>query len=143
MYPDYKEDLYGWATANALLLRNGRFREADMEHIIQEIETLGRSSRRELVSRLGVLIAHLMKWEYQKDMRKAGWQGTIERQRIEISDVLDENPSLKPEVDKEMPKAYRYAMAILKEETPLDIKSLPRECPYTSKQCMDDSFYPG
>ena len=142
MHPKYEDDFYGWAMANASLLKKRKFNEADMNHIIEEMEALGRSNRRELVSRLGVLIAHLMKWQYQTSLRKGGWQGTIERQRIEISDVLEENPSLKSQIEEIMPKAYKYALSILKEETPLDLKSLPSECPYTFIQMMDDEFFP-
>lgn len=142
MLPKYEEDFYGWAMANASLLKKGKFNEADMNHIIEEMEALGRSNRRELVSRLGVLIAHLMKWQYQASLRKGGWQGTIERQRIEINDVLEENPSLKSQIEEVTPKAYKYALSILKEETPLDLKSFPSECPYTFVQMIDDGFLP-
>lgn len=142
MYPKHEDDLYGWAVENASLLKQGKFNEADMEHIIQEMETLGRSNKRELVSRLGVLMAHLMKWQYQADKRNKSWKGTIERQRIEISAVLEENPSLKSQIKEIIPKAYKYALAILEEETPLDIQSLPSNCSYDFDQIIDDAFYP-
>jgi hypothetical protein len=140
--PKYEEDFYGWTIANISLLKQGKFNEADMDHIIEEIESLGRSNRRELVSRLGVLIAHLMKWEYQPDLKNKSWKGTIVRQRIDIKDVLEENPSLNSQIDEILMKAYKYALAILEEETPLDLKSVPQKCPYTVQQCLDDEFYP-
>jgi len=67
MRPKYEEDFYGWTVTNISLLKQGKFNEVDMDHIIEEIESLGRSNRRELISRLGVLIAHLMQWKYQPD----------------------------------------------------------------------------
>lgn len=142
MYPRYEDDFYGWTIGNISLLRQRKFNEADMDHIIEEIESLGRSNRRELVSRLGVLIAHLMKWEYQSDLKNKSWKGTIVRQRIDIKDVLEENPSLNSQIDEILVKAYKYSLAILEEETPLDLKSIPQTCPYTVQQCLDDDFYP-
>lgn len=142
MLPKYEEDVYGWAIANASLLKKGKFDEADMNHIIEEMEALGRSNRRELVSRLGVLMAHLMKWQYQSDKRNKSWKGTIVRQRIDINDVLEENPSLKSQIQEIILKSYKYALAILEEETPLDLKSFPSECPYTFIQMLNDEFFP-
>ena len=142
MHPKHDEDFYGWAMANVSLLKKGKYKEADMDKIIEEMETLGRSNKRELVSRSGVLIAHLLKWQYQSDIRNASWEGTIERQRIEIDDLLSENPSLKSHIQEVIPKAYKYAFSILKEETPIDLKLLPAECPYIFEQIMDDAFYP-
>ena len=142
MYPDYEKDFYGWAITNAALLKQGKFSEVDMEHVIGEMESLGRSNRRELVSRLGILIAHLLKWEYQPDLKNKSWKGTIVRQRIDINDVLEENPSLKSQLDTIISKSYRYALAILEEETPLDLKLFPEECRYAFSQIMDEKFYP-
>jgi hypothetical protein len=142
MRPKYNEDLYGWAMENASLLKKGKYKEADMDNIIEEMETLGRSNKRELVSRSGVLIAHLLKWQYQPKIRNSSWEGTIERQRIEIGDLLDENPSLKSRIQDAIPKSYKYALSILKEETPIDLKQLSSQCPYTFDQIMNESFYP-
>jgi hypothetical protein len=145
MHPKHDEDFYGWAMANASLLKKGKYKEADMDKIIEEMETLGRSNKRELVSRSGVLIAHLLKWQYQPDMKEINWKswkGTIVRQRIEIDDLLGENPSLKSHIQEAMSKAYKYAFAILEEETPIDLNLLPSQCPYTFEQIMNDTFYP-
>ena len=142
MYPNHEKDFYGWVLTNARLLKQKKYDEADMDKIIEEIETLGRSNKRELVSRSGVLIAHLLKWQYQAAIRNSSWEGTIERQRIEINDLLDENPSLKSHIQEALPKAYKYALSILKEETPIDLKLLPSQCPYTFDEIMDEGFYP-
>ena len=142
MYPKHDEDLYKWAMMNASLLKQGKYQEADMTNIIEEIEVLGRSNKRELVSRSGVLIAHLLKWQYQPNLRSASWEGTIERQRIEIDDLLEENPSLKSHLQEALLKAYKYAFSILKEETPINLKLLPQECPYNFDEMMREDFYP-
>lgn len=145
MIPGRDQDLYGWAMGNAQLLREGKYQEADMRNIIEEMEILGRSNKRELTSRMGVLIAHLMKWFYQSDIlaqHQKSWEGTIDRERLDLKDLMDENPSLKSFLSEATPKAYKYAKAILKEETTLTIKTLPSECPYTFEQLMDETFFP-
>jgi len=145
MIPKHDEDFYGWAMANASLLKQRKYQEADMDMIIEEMETLGRSNKRELINRMGVLMAHLMKWGYQPTLlplHQKSWKGTIIRQRIDLEDLLSENPSLKSHMQEAMPKAYKYAFAILEEETPLNLKELPVECPYTFEQIMNDEFYP-
>jgi hypothetical protein len=92
----YESDFYAWANEQATLLREGRFAEADVENIADEIESLGRSEKRDLVNRLAVLLAHLLKWQFQPVWRGKSWRLTIKEQRRRLSEHLDENPSLKP-----------------------------------------------
>ena len=61
----YHGDFYAWATEQAALLRAGRLSEADIENIAEEIESIERSEKRELVSRLTVLLTHLLRWQAQ------------------------------------------------------------------------------
>lgn len=142
MRSQYDQDFYAWVTENASLLRQGQLNKIDIENVAEELEAMGRSEKRGLVSHLSVLIAHLMKWQFQEKLRSKSWKITIERQRIEINDVLEENPSLKYQIQEIMPKAYKYALNILKEETPLDSSFLPKECPYTFPQMIDEEFFP-
>ena len=67
----YEEDFAAWAGETARLLRDGRFSEIDVEHVAEEIEDLGKSAKRELLSRLTVLVTHLLKWKLQADKRTA------------------------------------------------------------------------
>lgn len=53
--PLYDRDFYAWANEQAALLREGKLSQADIEHIAQEIESMGRTEKRELISRLTVL----------------------------------------------------------------------------------------
>ena len=82
-------DFYAWANEQAALLRAGRLTEADIENIAEEIESMGRSEKRELVNRLAVLLLHLLKWQFQPALRGNSWRLTIEEHAIELEDHLE------------------------------------------------------
>lgn len=103
----YKDDFYGWTQDQADALRRRSVNEIDWDNLLQEIEDLGTSARRELRSRLGVLIQHLLKWRHQPGQRSRSWAVTIAEQRHQLNDLLEENPSLIPRLDEIMPKAFR------------------------------------
>ena len=84
---EYEEDFYAWTTHNVKLLREGKLSEIDVEHIAEEIESMGKSEKRELLSRLAVLMAHLLKWKFQPARRSKSWALTIKNQRIELDDL--------------------------------------------------------
>ena len=142
MHPKYDEDFYGWAMKNASLLKQGKFSEADMENIIEEMEAMGRSEKSQLVNRFSVLIAHLLKWQLQPDFRGRSWHGTIKEQRRRAKILLKENPSLKNKLEEAFADAYELAVDQIEKETPIDLKLLPAECPYTFEQCLKEDFYP-
>jgi hypothetical protein len=62
--PNYDQDFYAWTMHNAQLLREGRFNEIDRTNIAEELESMGKSQKRALNSRLTVLLAHLLKWRH-------------------------------------------------------------------------------
>lgn len=142
MYPKYEEDVYGWAIHTAQLLRNKRMNELDFDNIIEEMEALGRSEKHELINRLSVLVSHLLKWQYQPQMRSHSWVYSIREQRKQSKIHLKDNPSLKGKLEEILIDAYDVAMSKAAKETTLDEKSFPRECPYTFNQIMSDDFYP-
>jgi len=142
MYPKYEEDFYGWAIANASLLKKGSFNEADMNHIIEELESMGRSEKRELVNRLAVLISHLLKWKLQPGLRGNSWKYTIKEQRIRICDLLEDSPSLNHEIEAKLNHAYEQAILITVRDTGIEENNLPNQCPFTFTQCLDSQFFP-
>jgi hypothetical protein len=71
----YAEDFYLWTQQQAALLRTGQWQELDYENLAEEIESVGRSAKRELGNRLEVLLAHLLKWQYQPEGRREGTVG--------------------------------------------------------------------
>jgi Domain of unknown function DUF29 len=139
---DYEADFYAWTEEQARLLRDGELSAIDAANIAEEIESLGRSDRRELRSRLTVLLMHLLKWRQQPGDRSAGWLGTIREQRRQIELVLDDSPSLHPFVAAVLARAYGDARVDAAEETGLPATDFPLECPFTLDEVLSRSFLP-
>jgi hypothetical protein len=138
----YERDFYRWTQEQAGLLRAGRLREADVEHLIEEIESMGRSEKRELLHRMAVLIAHLMKWHYQPALRSRSWSATVKEQRKMLAIHLEDNPSLKIQLEETARRAYEIAVLSVERETGLEEKSFPSDCPFTLDQLRDHQFMP-
>jgi hypothetical protein len=138
----YDSDFYAWSREQADLLRAGKLAQADIEHIAEEIDSMGRTEKRELVSRLTVLLMHLLKWRFQAEKRGASWEATIEVQRNRLIDHLDDNPSLKPLLPQALAKAYRDARLEAAAETGLAIATFPEACPWSTEQALDGAFWP-
>jgi hypothetical protein len=138
----YDRDFYAWANEQADLLRAGRLSEADIENIAEEIESLGKSEKRELISRLTVLLVHLLKWQYQPVLRSRSWRLTLEEQRNRIEDHLVDNPSLKSSLGVTIGAAHRDAILGAARETGLERSTFPTTCPWSFEQIMDSNFLP-
>jgi uncharacterized protein DUF29 len=138
----YDQDFFAWANEQARLLRAGRLSEADIAHIAEEIESMGRSEKRELVNRLSVLLMHLLKWRFQPSARGTSWRLTIEEQRQRLADHLLDNPSLKATLDASIASGYRLAILGAARETGLDRAVFPAACPWSFEQVMDPDFWP-
>ena len=136
----YELDFYAWTQEQAKSLSLGKWQALDIENLVEEILSLGKQQKQELRNRLGVLIGHLLKWDYQSELRGKSWKATIREQRDEILDILKENPSLKPYLDEAIQKGFRQGINLVLRETPLDIDDLPSECPYAIAQILDLQF---
>ena len=138
----YEKDIVAWANEQAGFIRAGRFDLLDLENIAEEIEDVGKSEKRELASRMAVLLSHLLKWQFQSGRRGASWQRTIKEQRKEIIYDLKETPSLKPLLnDAEwMDMVWGRAVSVALNETGLDI--FPESCPWTTEQIISQAFFP-
>ena len=104
----YDEDFYAWSREQAGLLRDGRFAELDLEHLIQEVDDLGGALKRSVRSRIGTIVEHLLKLEHSpaQDPR-GGWYDTIITQRRDLADEL--TPSIRREIESEFPGLYNRA----------------------------------
>lgn len=138
----YERDFYAWANEQAALLRSRELERADIEHIAEEIESMGRTEKRELVSRLTVLLLHLLKWRFQPAGRGNSWRLSIANSRDEVADHLDDNPSLKSLLANAMVSAYRYARRKASVETNLSEETFPIECPWSFEQIINGEFWP-
>jgi hypothetical protein len=139
----YETDFYAWTQAQANLMRQGVWDQLDVANLVEEIESLGKQERRELVNRLGVLLGHLLKWEFQPEQRSKSWFATIREQRRRIDRLIRQNPSLKTYRLDALTEAYPDGVDLTVRETPLRYRDLPQDCPYTLEQVIDSSFFPG
>jgi len=140
---NYEQDFYGWTQEQAGLLRSGRLTDLDIENLIEEVETMGRSEKRVLESALTVLLVHLLKWQYQPVRQGRNWELTIKTQRINFMKILRDNPGLKPNLDQVMMDAYQMAVINASQETGLDEKSFPAVCPWSLLDATNHDFFPG
>ncbi len=136
----YEQDFYAWSLEQAELLRLGKWEALDIENLVDEILSLGKQQKQELRNRLGILIGHLLKWNYQPELRSKNWQATIREQRDKIWDILEENPSLRLYLDEAVQKGFRNGINLVLRETSLDLDKLPQNCPYTIAQILDLQF---
>jgi hypothetical protein len=136
----YDSDFYAWTQQQAQLLRNKALSDLDIIHLAEELEDMGRSEKRELASRLEVLLMHLLKWQFQPGFRSRSWQLTIKEQRLRLEKHLAENPSLKALLPEYLPRAYQLAVIGAEKETGLDI--FPDDCPYLVEEILDQAFLP-
>ncbi len=138
----YETDIIAWADEQAALLRAGRLADIDIEHIVEEIEAVGKSEQRALASRMAVLLAHLLKWQFQPQWRGSSWQRTIKEQRRAIAAHLRDTPSLKHALSNPNWWQGVWADAVTQaiKETGLD--RFPDDCPWTVQQILAMDFYP-
>jgi hypothetical protein len=123
---------------------NPQLDEIDVAALIEELESMGAREKRELLSRLEVLLMHLLKWQYQPERQGKLWEFTIQEQRSRIKDHFSENPSLtNPEtLELGLIKAYAYAVRKAVYETGFKVSHFPKDCPYSLEQILDINFYP-
>ena len=135
-------DFHALANEQAALLRAGRFDAADMEHIAQEIESMGKGEKCELVSRLAVLLLHLLKRRFQPAGRCSSWETSIRVRRRQTAYHLADNPSLKAKAPEVMAAAYRVALLEAAHKTKLARATFPETCQFWFEQAMDEAFWP-
>lgn len=137
------DDFALWSAEQAALIRSGKFDRVDQENVAEEIESLGRSEKQEIESRLEVLMMHLLKWERQPEHRSRGWSSTIRDQRYRIERRLKSSPSLRSYPNEVRAELYPRARELASEETTIFLHLFPETCPYTIEQILDPDFLPG
>ncbi|MFM7191877.1 MAG: DUF29 domain-containing protein [Microcystaceae cyanobacterium] len=138
----YETDFNQWLEETAKTLKDGNFQALDVENLIEEIQSMGSNDRREIKSRLIVLIMHLLKCQYQPKKQTQSWIATINTQRNEIELVLEDSPSLRPYLTANIPHCYQKARLDAATETKLPLKTFPLECPFTQEQILEAGWFP-
>ena len=138
----YDDDFFEWTQEQARLLRDGDLVDIDAENLAEEIESMGKSLRRELRNRLALLIMHLLKWHYQPAFRSRSWSATIAEQRRQAASLIGESPSLGSLLATELPAIYASAVTKASSDTGLAEASFPAVCPFTPDQILSEDFLP-
>jgi len=138
----YETDFYGWIQQQTGVLRAGSFASLDLDNLIEEIESMGKSHQRALESRLEILLIHLLKWQFQPNRITPSWKHTIREQRKRIAVHLNKNPSLTARLPEALETAYEFAIMRASEETGINESAFPSQCPWTLEQVMNADFWP-
>ncbi len=131
-----------WLDAQAKYLRARNFNALDLDGLAEELESLGKADQRALRSQLRRLLVHLLKWQYQPELRGTSWQNSIGLARAEIEGLLEENPSFENRYLDFLSKTYPQSVAEAAKETGLLESTFPKSCPYTVDQLRDADFFP-
>lgn len=138
----YETDFVRWIERQVELLRAKQFERLDLDNVIEELESIGSSQRHELKSRLGTLLMHLLKCQFQPERKTGSWLSTLHEQREEISIVLEASPSLRDHVLEYANRAYQSAANRAALETGLPRNTFPATNPFSKEQLLDPDFVP-
>jgi hypothetical protein len=131
----YLADETAWLDAMAQLIRGGHLVDLDYSHLMEYLQDMATRDRREVNSRLKVLLTHLLKWTYQKEMRTPSWVSTILNQQDDLEDLL-ESGVLRNHAEESLAAIYPKALKHAARETELPAETFPAECPWTLDQLL-------
>lgn len=138
----YDTDFNLWTQQTITALKRGDLQSIDLENLIDEIEAMTRSDKREIFNRLKFLITHLLKCQYQPQKKTRSWITTINEQRDQIELVLEDSPSLRPYLTSKLEDCYKKAKRDAITETKLSPETFPTNCPFTEEQILDSEYFP-
>ncbi|MGE5657786.1 MAG: DUF29 domain-containing protein [Actinomycetota bacterium] len=138
----YEVDYLRWIEVTVEKLRSQDYSEIDWEWVIEELKEMGRSEGRSLKSHLVILVMHLLKWQFQPEMRSGNWKGSIVEHRRQIRDALKESPSLKLYLEEVFAECYSDAVEQVSAETELPGEIFPPACPYPLVEVLAANFLP-
>lgn len=141
----YEKDFYLWIEQTVTSLQKKQFQDLDLDNLIAELESMGKREKRELISRLFILIEHLLKlqyWETEKEDNARGWKNTVIEQRKQIEILLRESPSLKQFLPELLPTTYQDAREVFLRKSELSETTVPVESPFTLTTILDPNYFP-
>ena len=138
----YEHDFITWSERQATFLREGRYDLVDVANVAEEIESLGKSQLATLRASYRLIAMHLLKLMQQPEKATASWENTINRERGNVADLIEDNPGLKPKRAALLEKAYASARSDAAFETRIDVRRFPETSPFTLEQIEDKAFWP-
>lgn len=141
----YDRDFYLWVQTTVQLLQERRLDRIDFESLIEEVESMGKREKKELKSRLTILIEHLLKlkyWESEKANNARGWRQTVVEQRRQIQYLLEDSPSLKVLLIEIWTECYGNARKDIIRKYRLEPELFPPEARLTLDDILDDDYIP-
>lgn len=138
----YQTDFNTWTDQTARLLKEGRWAEIDAEHLIEEIEDLGKRDRRAVMSQLIRLLLHLLKWQYQPERRSDSWLDSITDARVQIELAFEDSPSLRNYLITQVEKSYERSRRQAAQQTELEISTFPESCLYSIDDVLTQNWLP-
>lgn len=142
MSTQYSEDFSAWTRQTVQLLREHRWQDIDVPKLIDEVEDLGKSERRAIVSQLTRLLLHLLKWQFQSQRRSDSWLDSITDTRTQIDLTIEDSPSLKHYPAEKLEESYQRACRQAAKQTHLAISTFPQTCPYSPEQVLAENWLP-
>ncbi|AFZ22504.1 protein of unknown function DUF29 [Cylindrospermum stagnale PCC 7417] len=148
----YEQDFNLWRESIIEQIKQHQFNDIDWEHLLLELEDMGKSEKRSFISNLTILIAHLLKLTVQSDapeMMKGSWYSSVTEHRFRIKKDLEENPSFKNYITEVISQAYFDARKLAIKEgkkAKLGVRKpaeeeYPLDCPFLIDQLLDEDFY--
>ena len=139
---DYEADFVLWLERQSDALRLRRFDQLDIVNLAAEIDSIVGSEKREVMSRLELIIRHLLKCQYQPMRKSKSWRRTLTEQRHALERVCEDSPSLVPTLPAMAEKEYQRALRYVARETGIARNFFPKALPYTLQQLLDEDFLP-
>jgi hypothetical protein len=139
MAAKYDTDFYAWTQDTAQAIRERRWSDLDTENLLEEIESMGKSERRGIESRVEILLSHLLRQQYQPEKHTRSWDLTIKEQRMKVSQLFEENPSLRRRAEELIERAYKIARLRASREAHVSEDVFPVACPWSEAEILEES----
>ena len=141
----YEKDYYLWLDKTISLLENRQFSELDLENLIDEISSMGKSEKRSLESYLTRLLEHLLKlayWQSELEYNQRGWKNEIRNFRLRIQQIIEDSPSLKPYLSEIFSPCYQNARKLFLDLSGMaeNLVGLAPIC--TIEQALNEDWFP-
>lgn len=139
----YQTDFYRWTQQQAALLRNEEYAQLDLPNLIEEIEAMGKSDKREVESRLTVILEHLLKFRQEpKSRARNHWRRTVQIKQIDLARLLRENHTLRTQINNFIDDAYQDARKLAATGINRTITTIPPTCPWAATELLAEDWWP-